>query len=115
MIRKAAEQVVEVRKAMRGGPGEVTVHHYFKPEEMTAKSRLCARLEIPPGAGIGLHQHAAEDEVYIVTKGSGILDEGERKTRVTAGDAVLTGNGQSHSITNDGSETLEIVAVIMTY
>lgn len=115
MIHRASEQTVEVRKAMRGGPGEVTVRHYFKPEEMKAKSRLCAHLTIPPGAGIGLHQHTTEDEVYIVLKGSGILDEGVAKTRVGSGDAILTGNGESHSISNDGKEPLEIIAVIMCY
>ncbi len=115
MIRRASEQGIEVRKNMRGGPGEVTVRQYFKPEEIKAKCRLCGHLTLPPGAGIGLHQHATEDEVYIVLKGSGLLDEGKTKTRVSAGDAVLTGNGESHAITNDGKEPLEIIAVIMCY
>ncbi len=115
MIHRAAEQGVEVRKAMRGGPGEVTVRHYFKTEEMKARCRLCGHLTLPPGAGIGLHQHANEDEVYIILKGSGVLDEGHSKTRVSAGDAVLTGNGESHSVTNDCKEPLEMIAVIMFY
>jgi mannose-6-phosphate isomerase-like protein (cupin superfamily) len=115
MISSIDQQSVEVRKGMRGGPGEVTVRQYFKPDQMKAKCRLCGLLTIPPGAGIGLHQHTAEDEVYIILKGSGLLDEGGVKSRVSAGDAVLTGSGQSHAVTNDGSEPMEIVAVIMCY
>lgn len=115
MIRRSADQVVEVRKAMRGGPGEVVVRQYFKPEEIRAKCRLCGHLTLAPGAGIGLHQHSTEDEVYIILRGSGVLDEGGSKVRVSAGDAVLTGKGESHAVTNDGTEPLEIIAVIMCY
>lgn len=115
MIRKASEMAVEVRARMRGGDGAVTVKHYFKPEEMTAKSRLCAHLTVPPGASIGLHAHEREDEVYIVLQGSGIVEEGAEPRRVSAGDAVLTGNGASHAIRNDGIVPLEMVAVIMSY
>lgn len=115
MIRRDDEQAIEVRKNMRGGPGEVTVRHYFKTDEMKSKCRLCARLTLPPGAGIGVHQHTAEDEVYLILSGSGVLDDGTTKTRVGSGDAVLTGNGESHAIANDGAEPLEMVAVILCY
>ena len=57
---------------MRGGEGTVTVVHYFEKEEFGAKNRLCARLIIPPGAGIGEHKHEGEDEVYLVIKGTGL-------------------------------------------
>jgi mannose-6-phosphate isomerase-like protein (cupin superfamily) len=115
MIRRAAEMRQEVREAMRGGPGAVTIRHYFGKEEFTAKARLCAKLILPPGAGIGLHEHAAEDEVYIVVRGRGMLDEGDGEVAVEAGDAILTGNGASHAIRNDGTEPLEIIAVIQCY
>ena len=115
MIRKFAELSTEVRENMRGGPGSVTVRHVFKQDEFTAKVRLCATCIIPPGAGIGPHQHTGEDEVYIITRGTGILDDGQTRTRVSAGDAVLTGNGESHAIYNDGEETLEVTAFIASY
>ena len=115
MIRKAAEMVSDVRAGMRGGAGAVTVQTLFSPEEMTANSRLCAKLTLPPGASIGVHEHLKEDEVYIITQGCGVLDDGNTETRVSAGDAVLTGNGESHAIRNDGDSPLEIIAVIMCY
>jgi mannose-6-phosphate isomerase-like protein (cupin superfamily) len=116
MIRPASEMKAEVRPNMRGGLGTVTVTPYFQKEEFGGKVRLCARLTLPPGASIGLHAHEGEDEVYIVTRGAGLVKEGDVETRVTTGDAVLTGRGASHSVRNDSpSDVLEIVAVIVCY
>jgi len=115
MIHKGSELKTEVREKMRGGDGTVSFYHYFEKGEFTANVRLCAKLILPPGSGIGTHQHETEDEVYIITRGSGILDDGEQETRVSAGDTVLTGNGQSHAIRNDGTGDLELIAMIMCY
>lgn len=115
MIRRATEQTVETREKMRGGAGSVTIRHYFAKEDFAAEARLCAHLTIPPGASIGPHQHNGEDEVYIVLRGAGILDDGMSKSRVSAGDSILTGRGESHAVLNDGREPLEMIAVIMCY
>jgi len=115
MTRKPAEMKSEVREKMRGGDGAVTIRHYFAKEEFGANVRLCARLTLPPGAGIGPHPHEGEDEIYIVTRGTGILDDGATRTRIAAGDSILTGKGASHAVKNDGKEDLEIIAVIMCY
>lgn len=115
MIRKSADMVHEVRERMRGGAGSISIRHVFTKDEFTAPVRLCAQITIPPGAGIGPHTHATEDEVYIIMQGTGILDDGETQTRVNTGDAVLTGNGESHAISNDGGEPLEMMAFIAYY
>jgi len=115
MIRRKAEMKEEVRENMRGGAGAVTIRHYFSKDEMTCNSRLCAKMTLPPGAGIGKHQHDAEDEVYIVASGAGLLNDGTQEIRVNKGDTILTGNGESHAIRNDGTEPLEIIAIIMCY
>jgi mannose-6-phosphate isomerase-like protein (cupin superfamily) len=115
MLKKKEDQAVDIRKNMRGGPGEVSIRHYFRPEEIKARTRLCAELRIPPGAGIGVHEHAGEDEVYIIQKGQGKMTDGGKELEVKAGDAVLTGQGTSHSICNTGSEDLVVTAVIMLY
>ena len=115
MIRRHDEMDVEVRENMRGGQGKVTIRHFFKKDEFKAKNRLCSELTLPPGAGIGMHQHENEDEVFIITKGSGILDDGKTQTKVSKGDAILTGNGASHAISNTGKEPMEIIAIITCY
>lgn len=115
MIKRKDEQAVETREKMRGGPGAVTIRHHLKKEEMCPKCRLMAELTIPPGAGIGLHQHDQEDEVFIVQRGSGVIVDGGTETVVGPGDVVLTGKGASHAVTNTGSADLVITAVIIQY
>jgi mannose-6-phosphate isomerase-like protein (cupin superfamily) len=100
---------------MRGGDGSVAISRFFTRDEWTANVRLCAELTLPPGASIGSHQHLREDEVYIVTSGSGLLDDGSGEERVSAGDAILTGNGETHTIRNDGEGPLTLIAMIAMY
>jgi len=115
MIRRANELQKEVRNDMRGGKGAVTIHHYFKKDEIKAKCRLCSHLVLPPGASIGMHKHEAEDELFVIERGTGIIDDGRNKTEVRAGDAILTGNGEEHALINGGNEPLEVIAIIMCY
>jgi mannose-6-phosphate isomerase-like protein (cupin superfamily) len=115
MIRNPSQMETEIRANMRGGSGSVTVQHLFKQGDFKAKSRLCARLSLPPGASIGMHKHDAEDEVYIVLLGEGEVDDGQTRAPVSQGDAILTGNGECHAIRNTGTTALELIAVIMSY
>ena len=109
------DQEIEKRRAMRGGVGEITVRHYLKPDEIKARTRLCAELVLPPGASIGPHDHVDEDEIYIIQKGQGLMNDGGKEFPVAAGDAIVTGQGASHSIKNTGSEDLVVTAVILKY
>jgi len=115
MITRNTETIVEDRANMRGGVGTVRLEHWFKPEHFKAKIRFCARMTIAPGATIGEHSHEADDEIYIVLSGCGrILENGEWQD-ISTGDAILTGNGASHSVENTGNEPLVIAAVIILY
>lgn len=115
MIKKSSEQAMEIRKNMRGGPGEVAIKHYFNKEEFNIPCRLCAELILSPGAGIGLHEHIDEDEIFIIQKGKGVVIDGGKEVKVEAGDAILTGKGASHSIKNIGEDELLITAIIVQY
>ncbi|MDP2989388.1 MAG: cupin domain-containing protein [Kiritimatiellota bacterium] len=114
MIRKAAQMETEVRN-IRNGIGNVTVQHLFKKEEITARTRMCSRLTLPPGVSIGMHKHEGEDELFIVTRGKGLIDDGQSREPVQAGDAILTGKGEAHAVINNGREPLEMIAIIMLY
>jgi len=113
MIRKRDAMKVETREQMRGGTGTIQLRHAFQETEFTVPCRLCATLTLPPGASIGRHEHRQEEEIYIVLSGSGLLDDGADRKRIEAGDAVLTGNGGAHAVSNDGDTPLELLAVIL--
>ncbi|HQL08063.1 cupin domain-containing protein [Oligosphaera ethanolica] len=116
MIKDNNSFVSETRENMKGGKGSVTLQHYFSKAEFGGQHiRVCAKLIIPPGASIGLHDHTGEDEVYIVLKGNGrVTDDGVVRD-IHVGDAVLTGLGKSHGVECIGEETLEIMALVVTY
>lgn len=116
MIRKFGSFDVERREQMRGGPGTVTLEHLFHKDEFGGEHvRLCARLVIPPGSGIGPHEHDGEDEFFLILRGRAIVQDNETTAELGPGDTLLTGRGGSHSITCKGNETLEVLAFIVTY
>jgi len=113
MIIKRTDMKVENRKEMRGGSGQVNIVHLTDPASMK-NARLMAELTLKPGSGIGLHRHDKETEYYIITEGSGLVNEDDGTKPVSKGDIVITGNGASHSIENNSNETLKFIAVIIT-
>jgi len=115
MIKKAEEMAVELKNQMRGGNGIVELTHIFKQDEFTGKARLFARITLGTGCSIGLHEHNAEEEVYYIIQGKGVVNDNGNICEITAGDAVLTGNGASHSIETHSQEPLVMLAVILLY
>lgn len=115
MVKRAEEMIKEIKEQMRGGKGSVEILHVFKQDELKGKARLCARITIAPGSSIGLHQHDSEEEIYYIISGKGLINDNGVTTQVGPGDAVLTGNGDSHSVEAVGDETLEMMAVILLY
>jgi len=116
MIKRQSAYKTETREAMRGGPGKVTIDHFWSPgEELKANYRLFARLTLEPGAGIGFHQHDNEEEVFVVLKGQAEADDNGTKVTLEPGDTILTGGGAGHAITSIGKEPLVLLAVIAKY
>ncbi|MFH1692395.1 MAG: cupin domain-containing protein [Candidatus Omnitrophota bacterium] len=115
MIKKSTKQDVEVRKNMREGTGEVVIKHHLRKDEINASCRLCAQLTVSPGSSIGLHEHAGEDEIFIIQEGRGVVEDNNREVEVCAGDAILTGQGAKHAIKNIGDSNLVITAIILPY
>lgn len=115
MVKKKENMEIEEREKMRGGEGIIKILHFFKKDELKANVRLCGKLIINPGCSIGFHQHIDEDEIFIILKGKGLLFDGKEEIVVEEGDAILTGNGEGHSIKNIEDNDLEIIAFIAKY
>ena len=104
----------EIKKNMRGGEGEITLLHMVEKERMK-NARLLSKITIPPGAGIGEHEHVNETEYYIILKGMGIVNDDGVEKEAIPGSVIITGGGAKHSIKNTGNTDLEMIAVIITY
>ena len=116
MIHTASDYKSEVREAMRGGDKSVKITHYFdEANELISPTRLCAQLELEPGASIGFHTHENEEEIFIVLAGKALINDNGVEKTVSVGDSILTGNGAGHSVKNIGDEPLRMVAVIVPF
>ena len=115
MIRKRHEMENEVRERMREGTGAVEILHIFRSKELKGHTRLFARLRLRAGSSIGFHRHEGEEEIFYILSGTGEVSEGGEPSTVGPGDAVLTGGGAGHAISNAGPDPLELLAVILVY
>ncbi|MDR1251019.1 MAG: cupin domain-containing protein [Treponema sp.] len=114
MVIHRNEMKSENKEKMRGGAG-ITTLTYLVDCEKEQNIRMLAELTLPPGASIGRHNHDSETEYYIILSGSGVLNDNGTDIPVQSGDAMLTGNGASHSISNTGSVPLVFHAIIVTH
>lgn len=113
MIRRKEEaEVVEAEKAA-GGVGKIYKNMLVNASEMFGKGRMVARVVLPSGSSIGEHPHVNDAELYYILKGEATVTDNDTKTLLHAGDAVFTGNGNRHSITNNSAEDVEFLAVII--
>jgi quercetin dioxygenase-like cupin family protein len=115
MVKRKDEMVIEVRNRMRGGTGDVEICHIFKQEELNGKARLVAKIKLEPGCSIDPHEHIDEEEIFYILKGTATVNDNGKPARLNPGDALLTGGGAMHSISNNSNDTLELIAVIILF
>jgi len=113
MIKKKDECTVQKNENMRGGEGSIIIRHLLSAEELYDKGRLYAIIVIEPGCSIGSHVHEGEMESYYIIKGEAEVSDNGDLVKVSAGDSVLTRCSEEHSIKNIGTETLEVMALII--
>lgn len=102
----------DVKNPIHTPSGEVIVELVGRGENSggTDKHSL-AHVSIPSGKHVAPHYHKVSEETYFFLKGKGrmVVDDEERD--VSAGDAVLIKPDQVHHLYNDGTDTLEFVAI----
>jgi len=114
MLIKRNEMKTEVKEKMRGGEGKTELVHLVDCEN-EKNIRMLAELTLKPGCSIGSHSHEAETEYFVMLSGEGVVNDNGTEKPVKAGDVVVTGNGASHSLRNNGSVPLVLHAIIVTY
>lgn len=67
---------------------------------------------VPPGAEIGIHRHADDnEETYIVVSGRGRMEVDGEVIDIEAGDIVINRPGGTHALVNTAEEDLRIVVI----
>lgn len=68
-----------------------------------------SRVQVPPGGVIGWHQHATQVETVYVLAGTSALTLDETTYPFSAGQVVAIPMGHMHTLSNAGSETVELL------
>lgn len=113
MIRTKQEQIVEF-KSVRGGNGEPEQRKITNSiEELYGKGRLFAHMILAPGESIGEHTHTGDNEIYYILSGSGTYNDNGTTVTVHPGDTTVCNDGEMHGLVNDGTEPIELIALIL--
>ena len=93
-----------------GGKGEIFITHLLTPTELAGKCGMFAKVRIPVGASLGVHQHVGNTETYHILQGTATYtDNGETYTVNT----TFCADGDTHGIENIGDEDLIFIALII--
>jgi len=112
MIRAKAD-VPHIDATMFGGPGELHADQILTKDEFAGKGRLFNHCVLHPGETIGVHPHKNEFEVYYILSGEGLYTDNGVQSQVKAGDVTVCYSGESHGLSNNGSEDLVFIALIL--
>ena len=98
-----------------GGRGEIETTSILPPnsELFHGKGRLFSHGVLKPGDELGTHRHSGDFEIYYYIKGEGLYNDNGTEVPVRAGDVSICADGEEHGLTNNGSENLEYVALIL--
>jgi mannose-6-phosphate isomerase-like protein (cupin superfamily) len=88
------------------GGGETTGYSFFAKVKDSAL--VFRKRALHPGSAIGLHKQDV-DEVYYILSGTGELTLDGEKHQVSAGTAILTRPGSSHSLKQTGNGDLVMI------
>ena len=113
MFTKKGEHRIEIRTNARDGEGQLTLHHLLSVDELLGKGRLLSKSVLEPGSSVGFHTHQGEMEFFYILSGNADLFDGEKHFYLNSGDTMYTEDGEGHSITAVGENTLEYIALII--
>ena len=95
------------------GKGEIFITHLLTPKEMVGKCAMFAKVRIPVGASLGVHQHVDNNETYYILQGKGLYTDNDKTYEVKAGDTTYCADGDKHGLENTGDEDLIFIALII--
>ncbi|MDY3281385.1 cupin domain-containing protein [Dysosmobacter sp.] len=95
------------------GSGITKITDLATREQMYNTARLFARITLEPGCKIGYHLHENEVEFYYILQGEAVLVDNGQEVILYPGDVSATASGESHSLENRGTETVELMALVV--
>jgi mannose-6-phosphate isomerase-like protein (cupin superfamily) len=92
-----------------GGEGVIRFARIAEARALAGACNFIDYAELPPGASIGRHRHAAdEEELYLVLEGKGWMWRDGEQFEVRSGDLVHNRAGGEHGLRNTGGAPLRL-------
>lgn len=79
---------------------------YLLRDNKTLKNLVLSSTRLYRGQSTRGHSHVGQEEVYFFVQGTGVMEVGNQRFRVTAGDIILIPDGEFHRVINDGEMNL---------
>ena len=102
IVQRDAE-IAKNEPGTHNGGGQTIGYSFF--DKTPGMKFIFRKRAFHPGSGVGLHEQH-EDEVYYALSGKGVMTVDGKDIEMTAGTAVLTRPGSSHSLKQTGPEDL---------
>jgi len=98
-------------RVAHGGEGRILFKRVFDSGAFQGPWNFVDYAVLPPGASIGMHTHAGNEELYLVLEGEGRMRLDGREFPVRPGSVILNRPGGSHGLKNCGGMPLKIFVV----
>ena len=101
-------------KNKANGKGEIAIAHLLAPEELAGKCDMFAKVTIPPGCSIGVHEHHGNTETYHIISGEALYNDNGHEVHLSAGATTFCPDGEKHGIENPSADSdLVFMALII--
>lgn len=91
-------------RVLRGGAASLFIK--VDPISTGSETLMVGYSDLSPGDAIGVHRHLQEDEVMVITRGTGRVQLGSEFHTATVGATVFIPRGTCIGLTNVGPDTL---------
>lgn len=86
------------------GEGTANSAQLFTAADFDTPANFVIYTVLQPLSSIGYHTHGADEELYIVLEGQGIMQVNGQSRTVHAGDIILNKPGWSHGLRNESTD-----------
>lgn len=91
-------------RVLRGGAASLLIK--VDPISTGSETLMVGYSDLSPGDAIGVHLHLQDDEVMVITRGTGRVQLGDEFHTASAGATIFIPRGTCIGLTNVGSDTL---------
>ncbi len=111
MIRNFLETPKQLQESSHDGEGPVDLYEIWAQADFESNCDFIDRVVIPPKSTIGYHKHGANEEMYIVLEGQGIMTINDQQKEIKKGDMILNSPGGAHGLVNSSDANIDLLVI----